>query len=384
MKVADKFSIARNGQRDRNLYTVLLENALDRALNLDSKVLDATLTMQGMSGRCYRMLINNLVASVPRARYLEIGSWKGSTACSAMEGNRARVVCIDNWSEFNGPKDEFMANTARCITRNVEFRFIENDFKTIDYSNIGTFNIYLFDGPHTVEDHFAGVSLPLPALDDEFFFIVDDWNWEGVRRGTIDSIRKAGLSIIHSIEIRTTQDDTHAELVAERSDWHNGYFLAVLRKRPAGESDVHIAAGDTTIETLAHIQNKGDTVSDAQGWAGMPGSKLAVEGFAILKSPAALDCGFICQAVLADMSLSAPVAMGEYSGTRGENTPLHGLRICTHAQAAKQPVVTFEAWFVDGEHVGPLPAGAVCTARSKAALEAFRIVIRGNNKESDG
>jgi hypothetical protein len=344
---------------------------------LDSKLSDDTLKMEGMSGRAYRMLINNLVASVPGARYLEIGSWKGSTACSAMEGNRLRIVCIDNWSEFNGPKDAFMANTARCITRNVQFKFIESDFRTVDYSNIGTFNVYLFDGPHTVEDHFNGVSLPLPALDDEFFFVVDDWNWEGVRRGTIDSIRDAGLSIIYSVEIRTTQDDSHAESVGENSAWHNGYFLAVLGKRGAGEKAHEIAADDTTFEAVAHVQNQGDTSSDERGWAGTPGSRRAIEGFSILESPAALACGLSYQSVRRDMSVSAQVGIGEYCGTRGENTALYGLRVCADGAEEASKSVTCEAWFVDGEHVGPVPAGAVCAARSRAALEAFRIVLRG-------
>ena len=220
----------RSGTRDRTLYTQLLDNAFDRALALDGKVSAATLMMTGMSGRSYRTLINNLIASVPDPRYLEIGSWMGSTACSVMDGNAARVVCIDNWSQFDGPKEAFLANTAACVTMHVRFDFIESDFRAVDYAGLGHFNIYLFDGPHSPQDHYDGVAMPLVALDHEFFFIVDDWNWEGVRYGTLQALRAAGLQLLYSIEIRTTQDGTHAASVGQHSDWHNGYFIAVLRK----------------------------------------------------------------------------------------------------------------------------------------------------------
>jgi hypothetical protein len=42
---------------------------------------------------------NNLL-KLNDARYLEIGTWKGSTVSAAMYGNKANIVCIDNWSEF--------------------------------------------------------------------------------------------------------------------------------------------------------------------------------------------------------------------------------------------------------------------------------------------
>ena len=220
----------RTGRRDRNLYTQLLDNALDRAVALDGRLSAATLGMTGMSGRSYRMLVNNLVASVPDARYFEIGSWMGSTACSAMEGNKVRIICIDNWSQFDGPKDAFLANVAGCVSEHVAFGYIERDFRQVDYTTIGRFNIYLFDGPHSPQDHYDGVSLPLVALDETFFFIVDDWNWEGVRLGTAQALRSAGLTTLYSIEIRTTQDGSHAAACQQNSDWHNGYFIAVLQK----------------------------------------------------------------------------------------------------------------------------------------------------------
>jgi len=46
----------------------------------------------------------------------------------------------------------------------------------------------------------------------------------------MDAIRKRGYRIDHMIEVRTSRDDTLPELRGEKSDWHNGYFIAALRK----------------------------------------------------------------------------------------------------------------------------------------------------------
>jgi hypothetical protein len=79
-----------------------LSDAWFSALAMEHKLPNEIRYMDGMSGKKYRYLINNLVGSTPDARYLEVGSWAGSTACSAMWGNKCKVICIDDWSEFGG------------------------------------------------------------------------------------------------------------------------------------------------------------------------------------------------------------------------------------------------------------------------------------------
>ena len=66
-----------------------------------------------------------------------------------------------------------------------------------------------------------------PALDKCFILIVDDWNWAAPRLGTFRAIRDAGFSIVSSIEVRTSLDNSHSG-GGKESDWHNGYFFAVL------------------------------------------------------------------------------------------------------------------------------------------------------------
>jgi Methyltransferase domain len=228
--MADRLSIKRSGNRD-GLLSALLNNAFDRALALDGKVSPRVLDLEGMSGRNYRHFINNLIGSLPDARYLEVGCWAGSTACAAMDGNKVTMLCIDNWTEFGGPKDVFFANIEATRTPNVQFAFLESDFRHVDFRQVNKYNCYLFDGPHERKDQYDGLMLALPALDEEFVFLVDDWNWTPVREGTMEAIETAGLKVKTSIELRTTQDNSHPELFGKHSDWHNGYFLSVLEKR---------------------------------------------------------------------------------------------------------------------------------------------------------
>jgi hypothetical protein len=207
-----------------------IKSALALAIQGSSQLDPRILAISGMSGRRYRMFINNLISSLPDARYLEVGSWAGSTLCSAINGNSVRAAAIDNWSQFGGPKDQFLANLQEYRTTRAYVNFIEMDFRQVDYSGLGPFNVYLFDGPHMKEDQYDGLRLAQPALDDLFVLIVDDWNWLQVREGTQEAIVKCGLTEYYSVELRTTLDDSHAEVSGERGDWHNGYYIALLSK----------------------------------------------------------------------------------------------------------------------------------------------------------
>jgi hypothetical protein len=209
--------------------SVLIKQSLDRALANIGGPPDFVRAIDGMSGQKYRTFINNLVGLTPDARYLEVGSWGGSTATAALYGNSVKALCIDNWSQYGGPKATFFANIERVRSSAVDFQFIEMDFRRVDYTSLGHFNIFLFDGPHEEQDQYDGVMVARPALDKNFVLIVDDWNWRQVRIGTFRAIRDAGYSIACSIEIRTTQDNSEPSVNGKNSDWHNGYFIAALK-----------------------------------------------------------------------------------------------------------------------------------------------------------
>jgi hypothetical protein len=88
-------------------YISHIKTAINNSQNNISKINQEILNLEGMSGSRTRHLYNNL-CSIEDCRYLEIGTWKGSTVCSAMFGNNGNITCIDNWSQFSGPKNDFL------------------------------------------------------------------------------------------------------------------------------------------------------------------------------------------------------------------------------------------------------------------------------------
>ena len=86
-------------------YKEHIDKSFENAENHVSKIDQGIIRMDGMTGTKTRHFYNNLL-DIPDARYLEIGTWKGSSVCSAMCNNKATVVCVDNWSEFGGCFDE--------------------------------------------------------------------------------------------------------------------------------------------------------------------------------------------------------------------------------------------------------------------------------------
>jgi hypothetical protein len=206
-------------------YKTILEISFQNAENNISKITNDIINMEGMSGTKTRHFYNNLL-NTEDARYLEIGTWKGSSVCSAMCKNKAKVICIDNWSEFGGPKSEFLVNFEKFKGEN-EATFIEDDCYKIDVSVLPKFNIYMYDGNHSKENHYNALSHYFNCLDDIFIFIVDDWNWNEVREGTMNSIQKLNLKVLYEKAIRLTWDNTTTEL---SNSWWNGIYVAILQK----------------------------------------------------------------------------------------------------------------------------------------------------------
>lgn len=218
---------------DKKTYSKNIYKSLKKSLNDEFKIPEWIISLNGMSGKRYRYFINNLIESLDDARYLEVGSWKGSTASAAIFSNSVHSVCIDNWSQFGNVREEFLHNIRKCCSETATNDVYENDFRNVDYKNIGKFNIYFFDGPHEIQDQYDGISLALPALDDEFILIVDDWNDPRPREGTQNAIKDLDIKILYSVEIRTSNgiDVIYPyPHVLENSYWHNGYYIAYCKK----------------------------------------------------------------------------------------------------------------------------------------------------------
>ena len=211
-----------------NKYRTLVRTAFQNAEKGVSKISEEIINMEGMSGTKTRHFYNNLL-NTDDARYLEIGTWKGSSVCSAMYKNTAKVLCIDNWSLYGGPKTEFLENFEKFKGNN-DASFIEDDCFKVDVSALPKFNIYMYDGDHSYDSQYKALSHYCDCLDETFIFIVDDWNWWEVRDGTFDAIQKLNLKVLYEKEIRLTWNEDHTPQPLASQTWHNGIYVAILQK----------------------------------------------------------------------------------------------------------------------------------------------------------
>jgi len=202
-----------------------IKSSLNNTNNYISKITDEILKMDGMSGKKTRHFYNN-ICSMNDARYLEIGTWKGSSICSAMCNNKMTCVAIDDWSGFGGPKTEFLKNFNKFKGKN-NATFIEKNCWDIDVTTLGKFNIYMYDGHHSETNHFKALNHYTSCLDDEFIYLVDDWNLLQVREGTLKSIKNSNLEILYQKEIYTKAKGG----MGQPYEWWNGLSIFVLKKK---------------------------------------------------------------------------------------------------------------------------------------------------------
>jgi hypothetical protein len=181
--------------------------SLDLAERGSSRLTAEVLGIEGMSGAKTRHLYNNL-CNLPGCRYLEIGSWKGSSTVAALFGNDASGTAVDNFSQFGGPVGEFRDNVQRFL-RPGQVELVNADAWEYLQSEAAAALagrrpvVYVYDGSHAYEDQRLAIVRAAPHLARVAVVVVDDWNWDDVRRGTADGIADAGARVLWSREIRS-------------------------------------------------------------------------------------------------------------------------------------------------------------------------------------
>lgn len=177
----------------------------------------------GMSGQRFRSFLNFLSNKLLDFNYLEIGVWRGSTANAVLKGNCREAILIDNWSEFGGPKDKAKKKLKKFI-RSGRVTLIDRDFNDIAFSKKFNCDVYLYDGAHDYCSHFESISFLEKLEFENLIMIVDDWNWQNVKKGTLEGINQHRVNLIYEFELETSPKDVKGRY----SSWHNGTWIAVI------------------------------------------------------------------------------------------------------------------------------------------------------------
>jgi hypothetical protein len=192
------------------------------------------LELQGYTGTRTRHFYNNICNSdkLSNIKYLEIGTWYGSSSVSSIYNNNIQAYFIDNWSQFNGDLNIFKKNIDKFGNKPSSYNIIESDCWKVNLDTFKyKFNVYLFDGDHTELDHFKSLEYYYPVLEDTFVFLVDDWNWPNVRDGTMRAIDTLNLHVLFRHEEFVNNDDLiDMPNHKGKQTWWNGIGIFLLQK----------------------------------------------------------------------------------------------------------------------------------------------------------
>lgn len=225
-----------------NLVSIV-ENSILRADNYLSKMpLDfpSGLSEESFSGIKGRALINNICGN-DGIRYLEVGSYAGSTLCSALIGNSIDATACDIWGEFMGePRGSYIKglfnNRLEKYRGNNRVKVIESSIYSDDtIKNIGKgWNFYFYDADHTTESTEKGIIAVDSCMSDEFILMVDDYGMITTMQGVNNALSKLNYEILFSRKLGNLPVydwyTYEGQAVVPDNDWWCNYFIAVLRK----------------------------------------------------------------------------------------------------------------------------------------------------------
>jgi predicted O-methyltransferase YrrM len=172
---------------------MLLQTVNDAILSANesrTKLPDWVFGVPGFSSAKNRILLNELCFR-PGTRYLEIGTWYGSTLVSAACKNNGEFYGIDNFSQFIEPgKDVRQILDANLkMLNHPGVRFTEADcMKAAPPSGI---DVFFYDGNHGPVETRDALNRYKPFLSKEAIVVVDDLNLsptvrEGINAATAD------------------------------------------------------------------------------------------------------------------------------------------------------------------------------------------------------
>lgn len=194
--------------------------AISLASTCESSLSSETLAMEGMSSSRVRHLINNL-CSLSESIYSEVGCWKGSTLCSALDGTNALCLGIDNWSQFGGPKGECLSACSRFASN----RWWIDDSDCFQSRIANETTVFFYDGAHDYVSQYRALSRFSSNFAKICVVLVDDWNESSVKSASLDFIddRKSEHEVVDSVILPAAYN-------GDLSQWWNGLGVFLLRK----------------------------------------------------------------------------------------------------------------------------------------------------------
>lgn len=233
-------TIKKEKYADHELIPVI-ETCLEQAIAGNSGLPQRCLDINGMSGHVYRRFVNNYIrTALENPRYLEVGTWQGSTLCAAIGGiENIEAIAVDNFTLGGASLSQCKINVDIAKTESAKVEILDMDFRDFDFTNKGKFDVYFYDGNHAEQFQCDAITRCPPIIDDVALIIIDDWNdwpthftgefdgqtyYSHIKVGTYRGFKESGLKILYKIEVETGENPFGV------SDWHNGYGIFLVSK----------------------------------------------------------------------------------------------------------------------------------------------------------
>ncbi len=167
-----------------------IDSFLERLPQIDGDDFDDVLEAIPGLAAANNLALANLAASCldEGESYVEVGTFHGTSLVAAMRGNAGKeFVAIDNWEMEGASREELGSNLARfglavpTLLEGDAFELLRGD--ALAGRTVG---VYYYDAAHGYEQQLEALQLIEPYLAERALLIVDDTDWERVRRATAD------------------------------------------------------------------------------------------------------------------------------------------------------------------------------------------------------
>ncbi len=193
--------------------------------------------IEGFSSDKVRHFLNNL-CSYEDTKYLEVGVYKGSTFCAAIQNNDVTAYAADHWldkdikpirediewSDEEPSIDIFIKNVKNNWTDNSNIAILSGDIREATEENLDKkVNTVFYDADHEFWTQKSCLEHVLQYTEDEFILVVDDANMDDVVKSFEKFVEDNNLDVLYKRVILTEQ-------VEDADAWWNGVCIAVLKK----------------------------------------------------------------------------------------------------------------------------------------------------------
>ena len=164
----------------------VFDNCIINKEKIDLDLRKELIKIDSMSTYAIGYLINRICKNLSKNQiYLNIGCWKGFSLVAGMINTQCKVIGVDNFSQFTGPKNDFIKNFENSKKSNHFFfeQDYEKYFESLDHTK-DKFDFYFYDGEHSYDNQFKNLEIADNFLNVGSLVLIDDINFDEVYEGT--------------------------------------------------------------------------------------------------------------------------------------------------------------------------------------------------------